>query len=71
MRAPTFNDELRIRESLHFSIVRWATKLGVRFAFPSSTLYVEEIPGQISLSPNYKTDPDILQKKWDEYFKQL
>lgn len=71
MRAPTFNDELRIRESLHFSIVRWATKLGVRFAFPSSTLYVEEIPGQTSLSPTYKTDPDILQKQWDEYFKQL
>ncbi|MCB0665753.1 MAG: mechanosensitive ion channel [Saprospiraceae bacterium] len=71
MKAPTYDDELRIRESLHFAIVRWAEKLGVRFAFPSSTLYIEEIPGQISLSPTYKVDPDSLQQSWNEYFSQF
>jgi MscS family membrane protein len=71
MKAPTYDDELRIRESIHFAIVRWAAKLGVRFAFPSQTLYVEEIPGQVSLSPTYKLDQSLLQKKWKEYFKEL
>jgi MscS family membrane protein len=71
MKAATYNDELRVRESLHFAIVRWAAKLGVRFAFPSSTLYIEEIPGQVSLSPTYKTDRQILQQKWNEYFTRF
>ncbi|MCB0686036.1 MAG: mechanosensitive ion channel family protein [Saprospiraceae bacterium] len=71
MKAPTYDDELRIRESIHFAVVRWAAKLGVRFAFPSSTLYIEEIPGQVSLAPTYKINPDLLQKKWSEYFQQF
>lgn len=71
MKAPTYDDELRIRESLHFAIVRWAEKLGVRFAFPSSTLYIEEIPGQISLSPTYQADPETLQQRWKEYFSRF
>lgn len=71
LKAPTYDDELRLRESLHFAIVRWAATLGVRFAFPSSTIYIEEIPGQVSLSPTYKTDPDTLERKWSEFFTKF
>ncbi|NND35093.1 MAG: mechanosensitive ion channel family protein [Saprospiraceae bacterium] len=68
MIAPTYYDELRIRESLQLHIVRWAEKIGVRFAFPSTTVYIEEMPGQISLTPTHHMDDQDLQDKWKQYF---
>jgi MscS family membrane protein len=71
MIAPTYDDELRIRESLQLAIVRWAEKLSVRFAFPSTTLYIEEMPGQISLTPAKNTDIASMQGKWTEFFQSF
>ena len=71
MIAPTYNDELRIRESLQLHIVRWAEKIEVRFAFPSTTVYVEEMPGQISLTPTHSDNQEILQEKWDQFFEDF
>lgn len=54
--------ELQSRHDLIMGAIRLAEKLGVRFAFPSQTLYVEEFPGQKSLAPDYNTKRDEIDK---------
>ncbi len=68
MVASTYDDELRIKQSLYLSILRWAEHLGVRFAFPSTTMYVEEFPGQISLMPTYQQSEEDVKAKWDRFY---
>jgi len=44
--APTIADELEIREEIIYGIVRLAERIGVGFAFPSTSVYMEQIkPG--------------------------
>ncbi len=71
MIAPTYADELRIKESIQLAILRWAEALEVRFAFPSSTMYIEEMPGQPSLMPTYKTDRKSFENAWKDYFEHF
>lgn len=40
--APTLVDELEIREEIIFGIVRAAEQVGVSFAFPSTSVYMEQ-----------------------------
>jgi MscS family membrane protein len=65
--VPGYADELRVKEELLFSIIELAEKLGVRFAFPSSTLYIEEFPGSGSTAPIYETDDETLKKRFDAF----
>lgn len=62
-QVPDWSSELKAREELLMAIVELAEELGVRFAFPTSTIHVEELPGAGSLSPQYDTDEEILNKK--------
>ena len=71
MIASTYDEELRIKESIYLAIMRWAEKLGVRFAFPSTTMYVEEFPGQISLMPTYNTSDEALKSRWNDFFEDF
>ncbi len=66
--APTFKDDLRIKECINMEILRWADHLGVRFAFPTSTIHIEDLPGQASLSPAYVTEQSNLEQRWLTYF---
>ena len=61
--VPDWTSELKAREEILMAIVGLAEELGVRFAFPTSTIHVEELPGAGSLSPQYDTDEEILNKK--------
>lgn len=70
MVAPTYLDELRIKESIQLAILRWAEALGVRFAFPSSTIHIEEMPGQKSLTPTHKLDQEAMDNVWKVYFEK-
>jgi MscS family membrane protein len=54
---------LKARHEILMSIIELAEELGVRFAFPTSTIHVEDLPGQDSLSPKYDTDQESLNKK--------
>ncbi len=60
-RAPIFtNDfgvELKTKEELLFAVVRLAEHLGVQFAFPSTSVYVESMaaPKATSLAPSSST----------------
>lgn len=49
--APNWTAELRGRHELMYAIIQLAHDLGVRFAFPTQTLHIEEFPGQISTTP--------------------
>ena len=46
--VPDFKTELAVREELIMGIIRLAAELGVSFAFPSQSLYVESFPGKLA-----------------------
>lgn len=49
--APSWTDELEGRHDIMNGILRLAAELGVRFAFPTQTIHVEDLPGGGSLTP--------------------
>jgi MscS family membrane protein len=61
--APDWDEELKIREELMLSIIELAEELGVRFAFPTQTLHVEEVPGQESLTPPRLSKEELEQRR--------
>lgn len=68
--VPTWPEELRCRQEIMLEVNKLAEHLGVRFAFPTTTIHVEEIPGQISLTPNYKETEQKYREELDKYFEQ-
>ena len=58
-----WGQEQESKHILHMGIVRLAAALGVEFAFPSTTMMIEQFPGQESLAPKYMTDEEIVQKQ--------
>jgi MscS family membrane protein len=61
-QAPDWSTELKARHELMLGIIQLANLLGVRFAFPTQTLQIEEVPGQGSLAPDYDTNPEQHKK---------
>jgi len=50
------------KHRLHIAIVKLAAVLGIDFAFPSSTIMIEQLPGQESLASKYNTDEKDVEK---------
>ncbi len=44
--VPGWSDELKARQEIMLASIRLAEELGISFAFPSSSIYVEKLPGQ-------------------------
>ncbi len=42
--APSWTDELRGKHEVLYAIIKLADRIGVRFAFPTQTLHIEEMP---------------------------
>lgn len=55
-KALDWNTEQSSKHSLHMEILKLAAALGVEFAFPSSTLMIEDFPEKNSLAVAYSTD---------------
>ena len=68
--VPTWTDELKARHDIFLSMINLANELGVRFAFPSSSIYVEEFPGKGRLA-SYDMDPESINKKLEEFKNKL
>jgi MscS family membrane protein len=51
-QAPSWTDELRGKHEVLYAIIKLADKLGVRFAFPTQTLHIEEMPGAGKTTPS-------------------
>lgn len=66
--VPTWTDELRCRQEIMLEVNKLAEHLGVRFAFPTQTLMIEQLPGQQSLTPDYTDSSDEMSKLLDDYF---
>lgn len=69
-KVPDWGNELRVRHELILDMLRLAKRLGVRFAFPTQTIHIEEAPGQGSLAPQYETNPDELHKRLQAFFTE-
>jgi len=48
------------KHRLHIAIIKLAKDLGVDFAFPSSTVMIENFPEKKGLSPKYDTTPETM-----------
>lgn len=48
--------EQKSRHQIHIAIVKLAKELGVDFAFPSTTVMIEQFPDKKSLEPSYNSD---------------
>jgi len=57
-----WGSEQSSKHRLHLAIVKLAATLGVDFAFPSSTLMIEQLPGKESLALKYNTDDKHIQE---------
>lgn len=57
-----WGEEQSSKHRLHIAIVKLAAALGVDFAFPSSTLMIEQLPGQESLAVKYNTNEKDISK---------
>ena len=67
-KVPNWTEELRSRHEILLECIKVAETLGVRFAFPTQTLHVEEFPGKLSSTPLHKENYLQLKAKLDEYF---
>ena len=65
-----YAEELEIKEDLILSILRMAEAIGVRFAFPSTTMYIEQMPGQEDLIPDYDLDNSKPEQNLEDFFKK-
>lgn len=65
--VPNWAEELRCRHEILVSIVKLAKNLGVRFAFPTQTLHMEDFPGRNSLVPSYHQDASVYKGKLQEF----
>lgn len=67
--VPSWSEELKAKHEVILAIIELAENLGVRFAFPTQTLHVEDLPGQSSLSPIYNTDSSTIKQRTEEFVK--
>lgn len=67
-------DELKSKNRLHLAILRLAKELGVEFAFPSTTVTIEQFPEKKSVDLKYDIDPErinaVLEKQLSEFKKE-
>mgnify|MGYP001032228814 FL=1 len=66
--VPDWNAELRCRQEIMLEVNSLAEHLGVRFAFPTQTLMIEQTPGQLSLTPNYYQTEEEMNNELAAYF---
>ena len=62
-KSPDWGMEQTSKNVLHLAIVKLAAQIGVEFAFPSSTLMIEQLPGQESLAAQYALSKEEMSKK--------
>ena len=68
--VPTWPEELRARHEVLIEIMKLAEELGVRFAFPTQTLFVEEVPGQTSLTPQFPQNQEEIKSRLTRYLSK-
>jgi len=54
-KSLAWSTEQTSKHRLHMAIIKMASELGVEFAFPSTTVTIEQFPDKSNLSPKYDT----------------
>ena len=57
-KSLAWGTEQSSKHRLHMAIIKLAAELGVEFAFPSTTVTIEQFAGKGDLSPKYNTDKE-------------
>ena len=65
LKVPNWSEELVQRQNVYLEIKRLSESLGISFAFPSSSLYIEQMPQDKGVPPDY--DSSELSRIADEY----
>jgi MscS family membrane protein len=68
--APSWSEELKSKHEILLEVLKLAKVLGVRFAFPTQTLHLEEMPGTTPTTPHYTTDPNELDRRLQAFLSQ-
>jgi len=68
---PDWGMEQASKNVLHLAIVRLAAELNVQFAFPSSTLMIEQFPGKESLATKYTLSQEEIRKRVKELMDEF
>lgn len=68
--VPDWKEELRARHEIILGAVELANKLGVRFAFPTSTIHIENMPNSESLTPEYASNNSELSQKTQDFLAE-
>lgn len=63
-------EELKARHELLLEVLKLGRALGIRFAFPTQTLHIEDFPGNPSNAPQYETDPAKLAHRLQQHLKE-
>lgn len=69
-KTEDWTKELEARHDVNLEIIKLAEELGVRFAFPTNTLHIEEFPGQESLTPIYDKNREEALKMINSFSEQ-
>jgi MscS family membrane protein len=69
-QVATWQEELRCRHEILVQIVKLANSLGVRFAFPTQTLHMENFPEKKSLTPVYNQNATGYSEKLQEFMNR-
>jgi len=62
-----WSSEQKSRHQIHITIVKLAKELGVDFAFPSTTVMIEQFPEKKSLELHYNND----EKRIDDVINKI
>jgi len=65
--VPDWSSEVKARHEVILEILKLAKALGVRFAFPTQTMHVEEFPGTTPTTPHYPTSTQEISERMEAY----
>jgi MscS family membrane protein len=66
-KVPDWKEELRARHEIMLGAVALANELGIRFAFPTQTLHIENMPEKNSLTPQFNMSADEMEAKSEAF----
>jgi MscS family membrane protein len=61
--VPEWGDELAAREKVILKIIELADAIEVRFAFPTQSLHIEDLPGQTGLTPIHNASKEEMNER--------
>ncbi|MBU3010421.1 mechanosensitive ion channel family protein [Polaribacter vadi] len=70
-KSLAWSTEQSSKHRLHMAILKLAAELGVEFAFPSTTVSIEQFPDKSNLSPKYNTDKEKIKNSLDKVLENF